>query len=53
MSIQDYLMDELKRLNRMNDLLEKQINQGKAFNNEPEQIICNVRAMCSIADRLF
>ena len=53
MQIQDYLNDEIKRLNRMNDLLEKKINQGQAVSNEPEQIVCNVRAMCSIADRLF
>lgn len=49
MEIKDYLKDELKRLNRMNDLLEKKINQGNAINNEPEQIICNVNAMCEIA----
>lgn len=49
MSTQEYLKDELKRLNRMNDLLEKQINKGKAFNNEPEQIVCNIKAMCGIA----
>lgn len=52
MSIQDYLTDEMKRLNRMNDLLEKRINQGQAIDNEPEQIVCNVKAMCNIADRL-
>lgn len=49
MNINDYLKDELKRLNRMNDLLEKKINQGQAMNDEPEQIICNVLAMCEIA----
>lgn len=27
MEIQDYLKDELKRLNRMNDSLEKKINK--------------------------
>lgn len=50
MSIKDYLTDEMKRLNRINDLLEKKINQGIAFNNEPEQIVCNVKAMCEIAN---
>ncbi|MDO4282380.1 MAG: hypothetical protein Q4D02_01975 [Clostridia bacterium] len=44
------LLDELKRLNRMNDLLEKKINTGKAISNEPEQIVNNVLAMCKIAD---
>lgn len=49
MGINDYLKDELKRLNRMNDLLEKKVNQGQAVNNEPEQIVNNVLAMCEIA----
>lgn len=49
MNITDYLKDEIKRLNRLNDGLEKKINQGNAVNNEPEQIICNVNAMCEIA----
>lgn len=50
MEIKDYLKDELKRLNRMNDLLEKQINQGYVSNKEPEQIIVNnIHAMCNIA----
>ena len=49
MNINDYLKDELKRLNRMNDLLEKKINQGQAINDEPEQIVFNVLAMCEIA----
>ena len=49
MSITDYLKDELKRLNRMNDLLEKKINQNQAVNNEPEQVVNNVKAMCEIA----
>ena len=49
MEVGDYLKDELKRLNRMNDLLEKKINQGKARSNEPEQIVNNIKAMCEIA----
>ena len=49
MKIEDYLKDELKRLNRMNDLLEKKINQGQAISNEPEQVVNNVLAMCKIA----
>ena len=50
MEIEDYLKDELKRLNRMNDLLEKKINKGEAINNEPEQIVINALAMCEIAN---
>ena len=49
MSINDYLKDELKRLNRMNDLLEKKTNQEKELKDEPEQIVNNVLAMCEIA----
>lgn len=50
MEVRDYLKDELKRLNRMNDLLEKKINQDLAMSNEPEQIVNNVKAMCEIAE---
>lgn len=32
MNITDYLKDEIKRLNRLNDGLEKKINQGNAVN---------------------
>lgn len=53
MNVNDYLKDELKRLNRMNDLLEKKINQGQAINDEPEQIVFNVLAMCEIADKFL
>lgn len=49
----DILKDELKRLNRMNDLLEKKINQGQLIINEPEQIVCNVNAMCEIANTMY
>lgn len=49
MEVRDYLKDELKRLNRMNDLLEKDINTGK-LNVEPERIISNVKTMCEIAN---
>lgn len=49
MEIRDYLKDEMKRLNRINDLLEKKINQGRVIDNEPEQIVSNVKAMCEIA----
>jgi hypothetical protein len=53
MEIKDYLLDEMKRLNRLNDILEKKINQEKDFNNEPEQIVCNVKAMCDIAEIIY
>ena len=52
MKVEDYLKDELKRLNRMNDLLEKKINQGQAISNEPEQIVNNVNAMCQIVNAI-
>lgn len=53
MGIQDYLLDELKRLNRMNDLLEKKINQGTAIDNEPEQLVCNVKTICEIVNTIY
>lgn len=43
MKIYDFLKDEMKRLNRMNDKLEEK---------EPEQIVNNVKAMCEIANTL-
>ena len=49
LEVEYYLKDEMKRLNRMNDLSEKKINQGNAMDNEPEQIVNNVKAMCEIA----
>lgn len=49
MESQNYLKDEIKRLNRINILLEKRIIEGKIFDNEPERIVCNVKAMCEIA----
>lgn len=52
MEIKDYLKDELKRLNRMNDKIEKKINTGRAINNEPEQIVNNAKAMCEIANTI-
>lgn len=52
MEVKDYLLDELKRLNRLNDLLEKNINQEKSVGREQEKIIKNVSAMCEIANTL-
>lgn len=50
MEIKDYLMDEMKRLNRLNDNLEKKISKESITNSEPEQIVCNAKAMCEIAN---
>lgn len=49
MDINDYLKDELKRLNRINSTLEDNINENVILNNEHKQIICNIKAMCEIA----
>lgn len=51
MELEDYLREELKRLNRLNDLLEKQM-KGTLTNKEPEQIVCNVKAICEIANTI-
>ena len=53
MDIRDYLLDEIKRLNRLNDGLEKKINREQAINNEPEQIVCNIQALCEIANIIY
>lgn len=52
MDIRDYLLDEMKRLNRLNDKLEKEINTGNVMNNEPEQIVNNVNSICKITDSM-
>lgn len=52
MDIKDYLLNEMKRLNRLNDKFEKEINTRAMIDNEPEQIVCNVKAMCEIADTI-
>lgn len=49
----EYLKNELKRLNKINCLLEDKMRKADVIENEPEQIVNNVRAMCEIADRLF
>lgn len=53
MEIRDYLKDEMKRLNRINDLLEKKINQDKDFNNKKNAIKDNALTMCEIAKTLM
>ena len=50
MEIRDYLLDEMKRLNRRNDMLEKNINKTESTNLEIEEAIQkNSLAMCEIA----
>lgn len=53
MEVKEYMLDEIKRLNRLNDNLEKKINKEQTVNNEPEQIVCNVKAMCEIANIIY
>ena len=48
MNKQDYLLDEWKRLNRRNDLLEKQENQGNINLAIEETIKNNALTMCEI-----
>ncbi len=50
MEVRDYLKDELKRLNRINNLLEEKVKTNTFMNGEPEQIVNNVLAMCKIAE---
>lgn len=50
MEIKEYLKDEMKRLNRRNDLLEKRLNVEQYINLAiEEQIKNNTLAMCEIA----
>lgn len=50
MEVRDYLLDELKRLNRQNDLLEKQANKSDYVSIPVyETINKNTLAMCEIA----
>lgn len=50
MNIRDYMLDEMKRLNRLNDNLEKTINQSDNLNLAIyQEIQKNALAMCEIA----
>lgn len=50
MEIKDYLLDEIKRLNRRNDILEKQANKSEFVNLGIEETIQeNALAICEIA----
>ena len=54
MGIRDFLNDELKRLNRQNDLLEKEANKNQFVNLGIEEAIQkNTLAMCEIAKILL
>lgn len=47
----DYLNDEMKRLNRINDLLEKEANKGNCTNLAIYEVIQkNTSTMCKIAE---
>lgn len=49
MEVKDYLLDELKRLNRINDILEKEFNKSNNVNLAiGETIQKNTSAMCEI-----
>lgn len=50
MDIKDYLKDEIKRLNRLNDSLEKTANKSDSCNLAIyQEIQKNALAMCEIA----
>lgn len=50
MEIKDYLLDEIKRLNRRNDILEKRANKSEFVNIGIEEAIQkNALAICEIA----
>ncbi len=50
MDIKDYLKDEIKRLNRLNDSLEKTVNKSDNCNLAIyQEIQKNALAMCEIA----
>ena len=53
MNIKEYLLlDEMKRLSRINDNLEKGIRKTTGINNEFEQITENVDSMCNITNTI-
>ena len=50
MNIKDYMLDEMKRLNRLNDNLEKIVNKSDNCNLAIcQEIQKNALAMCEIA----
>lgn len=55
MEIKNCLVDEIRRLKRMNDKLEKKINEKEDstfYKDEPELLTNNISAMCEIASTL-
>lgn len=52
MEIKDCLKDEMKRLNRINNLLEKKTNTNAIINDEYNIIKDNVLTMCEIVKTL-
>ena len=53
MDFKDCLKDEMKRLNRMNDLLEKKMIKDESINIcAQEAVLKNASAMCEIAKAL-
>lgn len=51
MDYEQTLLEEIKRLNRLNKKYEEMIMAGK-YEDEPKLIISNVSAMCEIANSL-
>lgn len=53
MEIKYYLLDEVKRLNRMNDLLEKELIRNKVTNLAIYEVIQkNTSTICGIVEVL-
>lgn len=53
MEIKYYLLDEVKRLNRMNDLLEKELIRNKGTNLAIYEVIQkNTSTICDIVEVL-
>lgn len=51
METRQILIEELKRLNRLNTIFEKNILADK-YEDEPKQVVSNILAMCEIAKSL-
>lgn len=47
MNIMDYLKDEIKRLNRRNDVLEKEANKCQIINLQIEEEIQKMLQLCA------
>lgn len=51
--IKEKLENEMDRLSRINDLLEKNIEANKLTFESEQRIINNVKAMCEIAMTIY